>query len=251
MSKSKLKRRVATQLSHIDEPEEESVLDKHRKLYEATDPDLHNEVAASQSLAEMVERADQERTRALEVALANPRKRKAREDDEASVVAVEPPTISRVSSRAGSVAPPPKRRAPNRAQSVALQTVVEEENTQPSPVKSTQKSKRTIKPTSTQLDTDENYLKALASMKRGKKKEDQFDRDFNNLRIAKPSTDRAEDLDIELLEWEALPKDMDTRGNFMVCVDDVEVRQPGSSNTRGQDRPEWVGRPDFKKFKQV
>lgn len=207
----------------------------------------------------MVERADQERTKALEAALANPRKRKAREDDEASVVSLDVPVVaSRSSSRAGSAVPPSKRRAPNRTESVALQTVVEEEGDPAStPVKTTQKSTKTKRgakstaTTSSQIDTDDNYLKALASMKRGKKKEDQFDRDFNNLKIAKPSNDGLEELDVELMAWDLLPKDMDARGNFMVCVDNIEVRQTGDIATRKEGRPEWRGRPDFKKFKQV
>ncbi|KAH9160697.1 hypothetical protein EDB89DRAFT_1914535 [Lactarius sanguifluus] len=43
------------------------------------------------------------------------------------------------------------------------------------------------------LDTDENFLKAVNSMKRGKKHEDDFDREFNQLRITNPKAKKKQD----------------------------------------------------------
>jgi len=40
-------------------------------------------------------------------------------------------------------------------------------------------------------DTDPSFLRAIASTKRGKKTEDEFDREFNKLRIAKPDINHA------------------------------------------------------------
>ena len=48
-------------------------------------------------------------------------------------------------------------------------------------------------------DTDAAFLQALASTKRGKRREDDFDREFNNLRISKPEIgqDAGDDADEE------------------------------------------------------
>ncbi|KAG6372656.1 hypothetical protein JVT61DRAFT_7408 [Boletus reticuloceps] len=99
-----------------------------------------------------------------------------------------------------------------------------------------------------QIDTDPAFLTALASRK-GRKKtaEDNFDREFNNLRISKPDIRREEEQ-----EWEILG-DFDTearslRGNFMVVMDlDVFRRNSGHiTETRA-----YEGRPNYKKFKKT
>lgn len=112
-------------------------------------------------------------------------------------------------------------------------------------------SKRTKSKTtqSHQIDTDPAFLTAVASRK-GKKKsaEDEFDREFNNLRISKPDI-RPEE---EERAWEILG-DFDSeasnlRGNFMVVID-LDVLPRKSSHvvaTRTYD-----GRPNHKKFKKV
>ena len=101
-----------------------------------------------------------------------------------------------------------------------------------------------------QPDTDVAFLKALASTKRGKKSEDAFDREFNQLRISKPNlqeSGREED-------WAVLAEfgeDQNVRGNFMVIME-VETRLRGYTLERGNvARAEWQGRPNFKKFKRV
>lgn len=102
-------------------------------------------------------------------------------------------------------------------------------------------------------DKDDAFLKAVASTKRGKKSEDTFDREFNNLRISKPDLERAREDE----EWKVLEEfgdDGDVRGNFMVVVDCPVFREAGTNTDhmrRGEGRVEWVGRPDFKKFKKV
>ncbi|KAN0078258.1 hypothetical protein V8E55_010315 [Tylopilus felleus] len=112
-------------------------------------------------------------------------------------------------------------------------------------------SKRTKSKTaqSHQIDTDPAFLTAVASRK-GKKKstEDEFDREFNNLRISKPDI-RPEE---EERAWEILG-DFDSeasnlRGNFMVVID-LDVLPRKSSHvvaTRTYD-----GRPNHKKFKKT
>ncbi|KIL60029.1 hypothetical protein M378DRAFT_130929 [Amanita muscaria Koide BX008] len=94
-----------------------------------------------------------------------------------------------------------------------------------------------------QLDTDSTFLKAIASTKKGKKKEDDLDRDFNNLKIARPEIDHREE------EWNVLDDfgdDTGIRGNFMVIVE-MEVKE---RRAKPDVAPNWQGKPNFKKFKK-
>ncbi|KAM6499381.1 proline-rich protein [Amanita muscaria] len=94
-----------------------------------------------------------------------------------------------------------------------------------------------------QLDTDSTFLKAIASTKKGKKKEDDLDRDFNNLKIARPEIDHREE------EWNILDDfgdDTGIRGNFMVIVE-MEVKE---RRAKPDVAPNWQGKPNFKKFKK-
>ncbi|KAH9848237.1 hypothetical protein C2E23DRAFT_889273 [Lenzites betulinus] len=105
-------------------------------------------------------------------------------------------------------------------------------------------------------DKDDAFLKAVASKKRGKKTEDTFDVEFNNLRISKPALEKEAESD----KWAVLEDfgdDGDVRGNFMVVLEMPVFRESahgsGSSRDhlrRGEGRLEWQGRPDFKKFKK-
>ncbi|KAL1943772.1 hypothetical protein VTO73DRAFT_4217 [Trametes versicolor] len=104
-------------------------------------------------------------------------------------------------------------------------------------------------------DKDAAFLKAVASKKRGKKTEDTFDREFNNLRISKPELDRAQEAESD--RWGVLEEfgdDGDVRGNFMVVMEMPIFREGGNGAgdhlRRGDGRLEWQGRPDFKKFKR-
>lgn len=105
----------------------------------------------------------------------------------------------------------------------------------------------TIETRVNKLDVDTAFLKAVASTKKGKKKEDDFDRDFNNLRISRPELDCQEE------EWNIVDdfgKDTGIRGNFMVIL---EMDVPDNRNCL-QRRPvqsDWRGLPNFKKFKKV
>ncbi|KAI0315420.1 hypothetical protein OF83DRAFT_1132275 [Amylostereum chailletii] len=97
------------------------------------------------------------------------------------------------------------------------------------------------------MDTDDKFLKAVNSTKRGKKKEDAFDRDFNKLRIPKPDIER----DAQKAEWEVLADfgNDNVRGNFMVIVElDVDTSVRPVRRARGEGDPEWAGKPDYKKF---
>ncbi|KAG9312591.1 hypothetical protein JVU11DRAFT_6988 [Chiua virens] len=122
-----------------------------------------------------------------------------------------------------------------------------------------QDSGRTGKPPSKQakskstqshpMDTDPAFLTALASRKGKKHAEDEFDRDFNKLRISKPDIHREEDE----RAWEVLGDfDTDTRymqGNFMRVIE-LDLFQRDASRQKTATRT-YDGRPDFKKFKKV
>jgi hypothetical protein len=107
-------------------------------------------------------------------------------------------------------------------------------------------------------DEDSAFLKAVASTKRGKKKEDDFDREFNKLKISKPDLAPVEDEPEK--EWAVLAEfgdDSGLRGNFMTIME-MEVFKERDSNGMRVERasgaglkPEWQGRPNFKKFKKV
>lgn len=107
-------------------------------------------------------------------------------------------------------------------------------------------------------DKDAAFLKAVASTKRGKKHEDEFDREFNNLRISRPDLAKEDEEIRRRRDYTVLDEfgyDGDIRGNFMVVVQmEVPERKSGRVLRRGDGegvRMEWVGKPDFKKFKKV
>jgi hypothetical protein len=142
---------------------------------------------------------------------------------------------------------------------------------------------RAVKPTSSatnKLDTDENFLKAVNSMKRGKKQEDDFDREFNQLRITNPkakkkkqdqeqdpivedavgtATTTSDDAAAFSRPWDGIDDfgDVGLRGNFMVVVEMEDVRRGSAKpaltarNRDDANSSEWVGKPNFKKFKMV
>ena len=101
-------------------------------------------------------------------------------------------------------------------------------------------------------DQDAKFLKALASRKKGKKNEDEFDREFNNLRISKPDVQQEEARPQE--DYNILADfcdDEDLRGNFMVVMEMEVPERRRRGIRRGDERVDWEGRVDFKKFKRV
>ncbi|KAF8634326.1 hypothetical protein AX15_000986 [Amanita polypyramis BW_CC] len=98
------------------------------------------------------------------------------------------------------------------------------------------------------LDVDTAFLKAVASTKKGKKKEDDFDRDFNKLKIARPELERQEE------DWDVVDdfgNDTGIRGNFMVILEmDVPTKDHAQHRTV-EMWTDWQDVPNFKKFKKV
>jgi hypothetical protein len=109
-------------------------------------------------------------------------------------------------------------------------------------------------------DTDVEFLKAVASTKKGKRTEDVFDREFNNLRISKPKPEDAkrqqEDEEEEWRKFTDFGDDGGLKGNFMVVMEMSVYRSDGNSaprsGLRDKELPEeWRDKPNFKKFKKV
>jgi len=101
-------------------------------------------------------------------------------------------------------------------------------------------------------DIDDAFLKAIASTKRGKKNEDEFDREFNKLKLTKPELGRHEPEE----EWDVLADfgdDSGLRGNFMVIVEvDLYERDRRNAGLRPKSTNcERDQGPNFKKFKKV
>ncbi|KAF8804211.1 proline-rich protein [Phlegmacium glaucopus] len=98
-------------------------------------------------------------------------------------------------------------------------------------------------------DTDAAFLKAIASTKRGKKAEDKFDREFNNLKISKPELEQEEPEE----EWAVLADfgdDTGLRGNFMVVVELDVYKKDKDPQQNSAVNHGWIGKPNFKKFKK-
>ncbi|KIK55706.1 hypothetical protein GYMLUDRAFT_47663 [Collybiopsis luxurians FD-317 M1] len=170
-------------------------------------------------------------------------------------------------SRGGSVAPPSKKQATekvNAVEPVATASVNGKENaSSKSQAPTSKKGSKGAGAVPSQPDTDPSFLKAVASTKRGKKNEDEFDREFNQLRISKPNTKDAQS-NREEEDWAILNRDdfeledgQNLRGNFMVIVEmDVHRdRFPEADKDRErrekESREKWAGVPNFKKFKKA
>lgn len=113
-------------------------------------------------------------------------------------------------------------------------------------------------------DTDVAFLTAVASTKKGKRTEDDFDREFNNLRISKPKSvgqnlQRREEEEEEWKGFTDFGDDTGLRGNFMVVLEmDVYKKTKSSHVSQGaggsQERvlsDKWKDQPNFKKFQKV
>ena len=154
-----------------------------------------------------------------------------------------------------SVEPPPsKKRAVENVNAVEKlpTTVVHDGEMRPPPSKI--KPSKSAKPGAEpgQPDKDVAFLKALASTKKGKKHEDDFDREFNKLKISKPDLEDGKEDSHE--QWKVLDdfeEDRDIRGNFMVVVEFNLPQRSERSRSRPEADPSWGGKPNFKKFKKV
>ncbi|KAG7085760.1 hypothetical protein E1B28_003301 [Marasmius oreades] len=267
-------------------PEGERVTKKYRSLFEESDPTKDTTTSLSEMMSAAAQETQQSQTmhstRFKSVTQATTlgvvpeeaeisetqgtgsslvlsgNKRKATSDDEEMEGIAEALAPTASSSRMGSVAPRSKRQAIEGVNSVEF---FEQNSPVTTKLPSANKPASTSKiapardtPTSTgaepgKPDTDDAFLKAVASTKRGKRAEDEFDREFNKLKISKPELERE---DLEDKQWAILEEfgdDLNIRGNFMVIVqfDASRTRARGDAQ---ESNPEWNGKPNFKKFKR-
>ncbi|KAH8826984.1 hypothetical protein DL96DRAFT_1605077 [Flagelloscypha sp. PMI_526] len=113
-------------------------------------------------------------------------------------------------------------------------------------------------------DKDVAFLQAIASQKKGKKGEDEFDREFNNLKITRtkrgaPATIEEEEHMVEDMlvsadqqarqQEQERQQRMDEQEEAVEAVDYHPVRHRASGVYTG-DNASWLGKPNFKKFKK-
>jgi hypothetical protein len=129
---------------------------------------------------------------------------------------------------------------------------------EPEEFRTTQKSLPTLPEN---VSKDETFLKTASKVKRGNHKVDEFDLEFNALKISKPTksnpvnptitVNKAKQTDEELYR---LLEDMDTSttGNFIVIERvDLYRKDKGQGQAPQGPNPEWAGKKNFKKFKKV
>ena len=100
-------------------------------------------------------------------------------------------------------------------------------------------------------DTDAAFLKAIASTKQGKRAEDDFDREFNNLKISKPELEKQQEPEEEWAVLADFGDDTGLRGNFMVVVELEVYKKDKDKDSQNPVTNHTSGRPNFKKFKKV
>ena len=229
------------ELSAINEQDEEPPLKKFKALFDASDPD---KMAVDQpSLRDVYNTAVGES--------AGLTQGSATQSDSRPLHTQLPPTLEVVAEEEEesihSQAKPTRHTSP-----LSPETQVHVDESQGSGAKRKAPSKaKPQPPQSRHMDSDPAFLTAIASKKGKKTGEDDFDREFNKLRISKPDIHR----EGEEQAWEILG-DFDTeskniRGNFMVIID-LEVFRPSSG--RGDVsvvRRTYDGVQNFKKFKKV
>jgi hypothetical protein len=181
-------------------------------------------------------------------------KKRAIENTNAVEPSEDAPTQPPTSKAPTSKAPPSKSALP---QSAAFKTPASKPPTSKaplSPVKASAPSSpaknRGAEPG--KPDTDAAFLKAIASTRKGKRTEDDFDRDFNKLRISRPGTAPEEPAEAEPEDQWAILHDFGDgnglSGNFMTIVEMPVFRK---EKPQPVYNPAWDGKPNFKKFKKV
>ncbi|KAL4076567.1 hypothetical protein V8B97DRAFT_2083139 [Scleroderma yunnanense] len=268
-TRPKLKRRAATPVTATvvdstlvkDEGTQEPPHKKFKALFEASDPDkmvvdtpnsvsaaydniIDTSVGAAQNTGSATQNGSHQEHEVVPQRL--------------DTVAEEEEESARPGSLLRESAPPPNQLAVNQPTQRTTPTLQEPRD--PSATGSAgenqtddakgQRVPRTVKASGPkQVDTDQVFLTAVASRKRGKKGEDDFDREFNKLRISKPEIHREQEED-----WAVLGDFDDDirniRGNFMVVVD-MDIHRLSHPRGTATLSIAYDGKPNYKKFKKV
>ncbi|KAI9455675.1 hypothetical protein BJY52DRAFT_1151531 [Lactarius psammicola] len=279
-------------------PSQPAQLDKYKALFDASHPDramsdTQLETGTTPVGVGMLSAVPEEQESQSQSQSGDARGiKRSRADDDADMVDVSAEAGGNAEN--GNQTRPPKRRALGANAAIQQPVPVPAPATHPEPNSTSTQTQnsgaaeaaatrinRAAKPpslakssTMNKLDTDENFLKAVNSMKRGKKHEDDFDREFNQLRITNPKAKKKQDKDqtqdavvgtatiggddaaTTSRPWESIDDfgDVGLRGNFMVVVEmDVQrgsARSTLTARNQNDANSEWVGRPNFKKFKK-
>lgn len=104
---------------------------------------------------------------------------------------------------------------------------------------------------------DTEFLQAATKARKGAKELDEFDLEFNALKIAKPKTAQAPKIygaglfDPSRIYNSVLDLDSDVTGNF-IKIERVNLfRKDKDQQQEAPPNYDWAGRPNFKKFKKV
>jgi hypothetical protein len=232
----------------VDEVEEEPPHKKFKALFEASHPNkiiLEGSQAFDAAYDNVVGTQSESVTQTVQSPAFAPPKR-------LPIVAEEEESPSGPSQRAQSVAfevPPPVEEGQMPATQIRAKSKAPLSRQLSEQPWTTAKSKKAVDSGKHVVDKDEAFLTAVASKKRGKKTEDEFDREFNKLRISKPDLQREEQPWTDMGDFD-LPN---IRGNFMV-IEDLEVykysdryRKAVANDTRDSAN---TNVPNFKKFKK-
>ncbi|KAJ7585103.1 proline-rich protein [Mycena floridula] len=253
----KLKRRAGTAVSNDFESqllstldEESNPLKKFKALYDEIDPDNISQTQAettqsgsgSGGTRSLIPVREEEEEESQNVSRGQKRKSRGEDIEMAGVEEALAPSPDSMGPPAAKKRATEERNAVQRAATVA-----------PAPKVDPPASPKKPGAAAGKPDTDAAFLKALASKKRGKKTEDEFDREFNKLKISKPDL-RTEDEDWGMLDDFGQEKNL--RGNFMMLVEfdvykDLENRRKGKENHENHVHPEWDGVPNYKKFRKT
>lgn len=113
-----------------------------------------------------------------------------------------------------------------------------------------------VEPTRPEAVTkDTEFLQAVTKARKGAKALDDFDQEFNALKIAKPKKSGATKVygaglfDPSRIYNSVLDLDTDVTGNF-IKIERVNLFRKDKKQDRAVNQ-DWAGRPNFKKFKKV
>ncbi len=104
---------------------------------------------------------------------------------------------------------------------------------------------------------DESFLQAVGKARKGAKEIDDFDKDFNALKIDKrkkvvPAVVQTAAVTAQSMNYDVLVADLDPEmtGNFVIMEKRSLLRMDRANKEERSGNPEWAGKPNFKKFKK-
>ncbi|KAI0276241.1 hypothetical protein BGY98DRAFT_987158 [Russula aff. rugulosa BPL654] len=246
-----------------------SQLDRYKALFDASDPDrepLSGEIdpgtgastqGARTGTLSTVPEDEQQASRVQSSDLRGTKRSRGAENGDDGDVAMLDSTADVAGSGAGTLegVHRPKRRALG-ANTVSPPAAGAPAAVPVSQSRSAQTQGQGKGPTSAGAKPTSKSAAAASNHHHRKKNEDNFDREFNQLRITKPRNVNVDTIRGRRRSWDTIDDfgDIGIRGNFMVVVE-MDIQRGASAKyappARDDDlaHPEWIGKPNFKKFK--